>query len=86
MEHLWRQADAGRRITLDAELEQLLDQARRQGSDAAPVLEPGLAERLSNSLIAAADRQEIAGKPAVVLVSSALRAMLAQFVKLSRRT
>ncbi|MCP5181193.1 MAG: flagellar biosynthesis protein FlhA [Pseudomonadales bacterium] len=72
-------------ITLDAELEQLLDQARRQGSDAAPVLEPGLAERLSNSLIAAADRQEIAGKPAVVLVSSALRAMLARFVKLSRR-
>ena len=72
-------------ITLEPELEQLLDQARRQGSDSAPVLEPGLADRLSRSLISAAEQQEIAGKPAVVLVSAALRGMLARFVKLSRR-
>jgi len=72
-------------ITLEPELEQLLDQARRQGSDQAPVLEPGLADRLSRSLIAASEKQEIAGKPAVVLVSATLRGMLARFVKMSRR-
>jgi len=72
-------------ITLEPELEQLLDQARRQGSDSAPILEPGLADRLSRSLLSAAEQQEIAGKPAVVLVSAALRGMLARFVRLSRR-
>ena len=72
-------------ITLDPELEQLLVQARNQGSDEAPVLEPGMADRLQDSIISAAERQEIAGKPSVLLVSSSVRALLARFVRLTQR-
>jgi flagellar biosynthesis protein FlhA len=73
-------------ITLDPELEQLLIQARSQaGGNEAPVIEPGMAERLQQSVITAAERQEIAGKPAVLLVSSAVRGLLARFVRFSRQ-
>ncbi|MDH3644095.1 MAG: flagellar biosynthesis protein FlhA, partial [Gammaproteobacteria bacterium] len=73
-------------ITLDPELEQLLIQARTQaGGNEAPVIEPGMAERLQQSVITAAERQEIAGKPAVLLVSSAVRGLLARFVRFSRQ-
>ncbi len=72
-------------ITLDPELEQLLNQARHQGSNDAPVLEPGMADRLQESIVAAAERQEIAGKPSVLLVSGAIRGLLARFVRLSQR-
>ncbi len=72
-------------ITLDPELEQLLNQARHQGSNDAPVLEPGMADRLQESILAAAERQEIAGKPSVLLVSGAIRGLLARFVRLSQR-
>ena len=73
-------------ITLEPELEQLLIQARSQaGGNEAPVIEPGMAERLQQSVITAAERQEIAGKPAVLLVSSAVRGLLARFVRFSRQ-
>ncbi len=72
-------------ITLDPELEQLLNQARLQGANDAPVLEPGMADRLQESILAAAERQEIAGKPSVLLVSGAIRGLLARFVRLSQR-
>ncbi|MEZ5560808.1 MAG: flagellar biosynthesis protein FlhA [Pseudomonadales bacterium] len=72
-------------ITLDPELEQLLMQARAQSSNGeAPMIEPGMAERLQQSVQTAAERQEIAGKPAVLLVSGAIRALLARFVRFSR--
>ncbi len=72
-------------ITLDPELEQLLMQARNQGSDEAPVLEPGMADRLQESIHSAAERQEIAGKPSVLLVSSTVRGLLARFVRFSQQ-
>ncbi len=68
-------------ITLDPDLESLLIQAQSQGGAEAPVIEPGLAERLQNSIVSAAERQEIAGKPAVLLVSSTVRSLLARFVR-----
>lgn len=70
-------------ITLEPELEQLLMQARGTETTAASI-EPGLAERLQESVASAVDRQEIAGKPAVLLVSNALRVLLARFVRASR--
>ena len=73
-------------ITLDPELEQLLVQARTQGGADAPAIEPGLAERLQSSIINAAERQELNGKPAVLLVSSSIRALLARFVRFARQT
>ena len=73
-------------ITLEPDLEALLLQANSQGAEgSAPKLEPGLADRLQQSVAQAADRQEIDGKPAVLLVSSALRSLLARFVRLSAR-
>lgn len=70
-------------ITLEPELEQLLMQARGTETTAASI-EPGLAERLQESVASAVDRQEIAGKPAVLLVSNTLRVLLARFVRASR--
>ncbi len=73
-------------ITLDPELEQLLIQARGQGgAGEAPMIEPGMAERLQRSVLTAAERQEIAGKPAVLLVSSAIRGLLSRFVRFSKQ-
>ena len=68
-------------ITLDPDLEQLL-QSTSAGSGA-PVLEPGLAERLQARLADATRRQDGAGEPAVLLVPPALRSALARFTRAS---
>ncbi len=75
-------------ITLAPELEQILLQSVQQakgngGSDADAVLEPGLAERLRQSLTDAAARMEMTGKEAVLLVSMGVRSMLARFARYS---
>ena len=67
-------------ITLDPSLEQILLQPLQGGSDGAG-FEPGLAERLQKSLADIAQRQELAGQPAVLLVPPNLRAMLARFLR-----
>jgi flagellar biosynthesis protein FlhA len=72
-------------ITLDPELEQLLVRARQQGPADSPAIEPGMAERLQRSIATACERQEIAGKPAVLLVASAVRGLLARVVRFSHR-
>ncbi len=69
-------------ITLDPELEQLLMQAKQQGGGEVPVIEPVMAERLQQSVASAAEQRELAGKPAVLLVSAAIRSLLARFVKI----
>lgn len=72
-------------IALDPSMEQLLlksvQQAQQSGNTDDIVLEPGLAERLQSALIEASQKQEVAGKPAVLLVSAPLRAVLAKFVR-----
>ncbi|MBV1906832.1 MAG: flagellar biosynthesis protein FlhA [Pseudomonadales bacterium] len=72
-------------ITLEPELEQMLIQAWQKGSNEAVVIEPGLAERLQASIVSSAERQEISGKPAVVLVAGSIRAQLAKFVRFSQQ-
>ncbi len=71
-------------ITLDPELEQLLLQAKSQGGAEAPIIEPSMAERLQQSVIEVAQEREVAGKPAVLLVSAGIRALLAKFVRISQ--
>ncbi|MEM7000967.1 MAG: flagellar biosynthesis protein FlhA [Pseudomonadota bacterium] len=71
-------------VTLDPELERLLTQAKQQGSADAPVIEPSMAERLQQSVLQVVEEREIAGKPAVLLVSAAIRGLLARFVRVSR--
>ncbi|HVY23886.1 MAG TPA: flagellar biosynthesis protein FlhA [Steroidobacteraceae bacterium] len=71
-------------MTLEPDLEQLLNSAMNavDGSAAStPGLEPGLAERLQRRLQESAQRQEAAGKPAVLLVPPQLRASLARFMR-----
>ena len=68
-------------MTLDSRLEQILQQTLAGGADQVGGLEPGLAENLHRSLAEQAQRQEAAGHPAVLLVSAALRGLLARFVR-----
>ncbi|UZE94942.1 flagellar biosynthesis protein FlhA [Alkalimarinus alittae] len=74
-------------ITLDPELEQLLLKSVQQaqkvgaGDDVGLVLEPRMIEKLQRSLNDAAQRQEVMGKPPILLVSAPLRPVLAKFVR-----
>jgi len=68
-------------ITLDPALEQLLHQSIQSTDGMGGGVEPGLAERLHTTLQESAQKQELAGQPAILLVSAALRTMLARFVR-----
>jgi flagellar biosynthesis protein FlhA len=68
-------------ITLDQTLEQLLHETLRTQGAGGMALEPGLADRLHQSLLEAAQRQEVAGQPVVLLVSPALRMVMARFIR-----
>ena len=75
-------------ITLQPELEQMLlqsvSQAQQSGGTAADaVIEPGLANTLQRSVAEAAQKQELAGQPAVLLVSAGIRSMLSRFLRFS---
>ncbi|MFT5716240.1 MAG: flagellar biosynthesis protein FlhA [Oleiphilaceae bacterium] len=74
-------------ITLEPELEQLLLKSVQQsqkngaGDDMGLMLEPRIIESLQRSLADSAQRQEMLGKPAILLVSAPLRPVLAKFVR-----
>lgn len=73
-------------ITLEPRLEQILLnslQKAGQGAEDGILLEPGMAEKLQRSLVEAAQRQEMLGKPAILLVAGPIRAMLSRFARLS---
>lgn len=66
-------------ITLDPTLEQILqDSIQMPGG---PGFEPGMAERLLESLSQSVQQQETAGQVAVLVVSPPIRTLLARFVK-----
>jgi len=69
-------------ITLEPELERVL-QNSLAGNAGSPALEPGLAERLQQRVAESAQRQELAGEPAVLLVPPQLRQTLARFMRSS---
>jgi flagellar biosynthesis protein FlhA len=73
-------------ITLEPRLEQILlnsIQKAGQGSEDGILLEPGMAEKLQRSLVEAAQRQEMLGKPVILLVAGPVRAMLSRFARLA---
>ncbi|MDP3977632.1 MAG: flagellar biosynthesis protein FlhA [Pseudomonas sp.] len=73
-------------ITLEPRLEQILLnslQKAGQGSEEGILLEPGMAEKLQRSLVEAAQRQEMLGKPVILLVAGPVRAMLSRFARLA---
>ncbi|MEF8752825.1 MAG: flagellar biosynthesis protein FlhA [Accumulibacter sp.] len=67
-------------MALDPQLERLLQQAVTGSGDAVGI-EPGLADTLLREVLAAAQRQEEAGLPVVLLVSAALRSLLSRFLR-----
>ena len=73
-------------MTLDPSLEQILlssiTQAQNSGAEHSAYIEPGLADKLQQSITAAAKNQEALGKPLVLLVAAPIRTMMAQFVHL----
>ncbi|CZF77192.1 flagellar biosynthesis protein FlhA [Grimontia marina] len=68
-------------ITLVPELEQILHKTMQASGGESTGIEPGLAERLQQSLSEATQHQELQGEPAVLLTSGVLRSTLAKFVK-----
>ncbi len=68
-------------ITLDPALEQLLQTATQGSGETGIGLEPGLAERLHQTLADVTRRQEAAGQPAVLVVSPGVRPWLARFLR-----
>ncbi|WP_375739174.1 flagellar biosynthesis protein FlhA [Pseudomonas boanensis] len=73
-------------ITLEPRLEQILLnslQKAGQGSEDGVLLEPGMAEKLQRSLVEAAQRQEMLGKQAILLVAGPIRAMMSRFARLA---
>ena len=70
-------------ITLDPALEQLLKDSVQASQDGAPSFEPGLADKLHGALAEAAQRQEMTGDPAVLLVAGHLRPWLAKLTRYS---
>lgn len=68
-------------MTLEPELERLLQNSLAAPSGGAAALEPGLAERLQQRLAESAQRQELVGEPAVLLVPPQLRQTLARFLR-----
>ncbi|MBD1582242.1 flagellar biosynthesis protein FlhA [Pseudoalteromonas sp. S16_S37] len=68
-------------ITLAPELEQMLHNSLQNAGDEGAGIEPGLAERLQNSLREAHQTQEMLGDPSILLTSGMLRSVLSRFVK-----
>ncbi|MGB5211095.1 MAG: flagellar biosynthesis protein FlhA [Gammaproteobacteria bacterium] len=68
-------------ITLEPALERLLQDSLREDGDGGGGIEPGLAETVHSRLFETVQRQEIAGEPAVLLVSPTLRPWLSRFLR-----
>ena len=79
VQKLGGQADELPVITLEPRLEQILQDALKGGGDGG--IEPTLAERVQAQLSETTQRQEIAGQPAILLVSPALRPWLSRFLR-----
>jgi flagellar biosynthesis protein FlhA len=72
-------------ITLDPALEQVL-QDTMAGSGDAPGFEPGLADKIQQSLVDKTRRQEAAGEPAVLLVAPKIRPWIARLMRYASPT
>ena len=68
-------------ITLAPDLEKILHRSLQASNGENVGIEPGLAERMQQSLAEAAHNQEMEGQPAILLTSGVLRGTLAKFVK-----
>jgi flagellar biosynthesis protein FlhA len=72
-------------ITLDPSLEQVLQDSMAGGADA-PGFEPGLADKIQQTLIDRTRKQEAAGEPAVLLVAPKIRPWVARLMRYASPT
>jgi flagellar biosynthesis protein FlhA len=72
-------------ITLDPSLEQVLQDSMAAGTDA-PGFEPGLADKIQQTLVDRTRKQEAAGEPAVLLVAPKIRPWVARLMRYSSPT
>lgn len=68
-------------ITFAPELEQMLHQSMQAAGNDGAGIEPGLADRIQQSLQESYQNQELSGDSAVLLTSGILRSVMARFVK-----
>jgi flagellar biosynthesis protein FlhA len=68
-------------MALEPGLEQILTKVLTGKGESGVGLEPGLAERLVRDAMQAAERQNVAGLPAVLLVPPAIRTLIARFLR-----
>ena len=68
-------------ITLDMSLEQLLQQSLQSMTEGGGAIEPGLAEKMLQSLKECSERQEVAGEAAILLVPDNLRELMVRMVR-----
>ena len=68
-------------VTLAPELEQILHQSLSGDATESVGIEPGLADRIQQSLKTLVEQQEAAGQPAILLTAPALRPSLAKFAR-----
>jgi flagellar biosynthesis protein FlhA len=73
-------------ITIDPSLEQLLLQSTQGGADGTLGLEPGLAQRLKDSVGQMVENQDMAGRPAVLVVPPQLRPWLARWLRTTAKS
>jgi len=72
-------------ITLDPALEQVLQDSMSGAADS-PGFEPGLADRIQQTLVERTRKQEAAGEPAVLLVAPKIRPWVARLMRYSSPT
>jgi flagellar biosynthesis protein FlhA len=72
-------------ITFDPSLEQVLQDSMAGGADA-PGFEPGLADKIQQTLIDRTRKQEAAGEPAVLLVAPKIRPWVARLMRYASPT
>ncbi len=68
-------------ITLDAGLEQTLQDSMAGNNEGGPGFEPSLADKIQTALVERTRRQEAAGEPAVLLVAPRLRPWIARLMR-----
>ncbi|WP_006786150.1 flagellar biosynthesis protein FlhA [Thiorhodospira sibirica] len=68
-------------IAIDPTLEQILQKSAQGAAGGGLGIEPGLADRLQKSIAEAAQRQEMAGEPVVLVVSPELRPWLSRWLR-----
>jgi flagellar biosynthesis protein FlhA len=80
VQQLYPEGDEMQVMSLDPQLERILIQAISGGGEGASI-EPSLADTLVRETVAATQRQETLGLPAVLLVSGNLRTLLSRFLR-----